>query len=69
VHTDTADSLNNLGGLLQAIGDLAGARPYYEQALAILEQVYPANHPTLLIVRGNLEALQKEIENKSVYTD
>ncbi len=34
-HPDTATSLNNLGGLLQAMGDLAAARPYYERALAI----------------------------------
>ena len=28
-------SLNNLAALLQAEGDLAGARPLYERALAI----------------------------------
>ncbi|MDH4136601.1 MAG: tetratricopeptide repeat protein, partial [Anaerolineae bacterium] len=38
-HPDTARSLNNLGFLLQAMGDLAGARPYYERALAIREKV------------------------------
>jgi Flp pilus assembly protein TadD len=65
VHTDTARSLKNLGGLLQAIGDLAGARPYYAQALAILEQVYPTNHPNLLIVRGNLESLEEEIKSRN----
>ena len=34
-HPDTALSLNNLGSLLQAMGDLAGARPYYERALVL----------------------------------
>jgi hypothetical protein len=34
---------NTLGYHLQMIGDLAGARPYYERALAIFEQVLPAD--------------------------
>jgi tetratricopeptide (TPR) repeat protein len=34
-HPSTATSLNNLAALLQAQGDLAGARPLYERALAI----------------------------------
>jgi Tfp pilus assembly protein PilF len=33
-HPDTAVSLSNLAILLQAQGDLAGARPLYERALA-----------------------------------
>ncbi len=44
-HPDTAASLNNLGYLLQAQGDLAGARPYYERALAIRERVLGPEHP------------------------
>jgi tetratricopeptide (TPR) repeat protein len=42
---DTALSLNNLGGLLRAMGDLAGARPYYERALAIREKSLGPDHP------------------------
>jgi tetratricopeptide (TPR) repeat protein len=38
-------SLNNLGDLLQAMGDLAGARPYYERALAIHEKALGPDHP------------------------
>jgi tetratricopeptide (TPR) repeat protein len=34
-HPDTATSLNNLGSLLQDLGDLAGARSCYEHALQI----------------------------------
>ena len=37
-HPDTAVSLNNLGLLLLARRDYAGARPYYEQALAIRQE-------------------------------
>ncbi|MEZ4646235.1 MAG: tetratricopeptide repeat protein [Chloroflexota bacterium] len=36
-HPDTAIDLNNLGYLLQDMGDLAAARPFYERALAIWE--------------------------------
>ena len=45
-HPDTATSLNNLGMLLQAMGDLAGARPYLERSLAIREQVLGASTRT-----------------------
>jgi hypothetical protein len=38
-------SLHNLAGLLQAQGDLAGARPLYERALAICERVLGPEHP------------------------
>ena len=37
-------SLNNLAALLQAEGDLAGARPLYERALAISKKVLGAEH-------------------------
>ena len=33
-HPDTASSLNNLALLLKDLGDLEGARPLYERALA-----------------------------------
>jgi len=54
----TAQSLNNLGGLLDSMGDLAGARPYYERALAILEAKLGPDHPHTVTVRRNLEALE-----------
>ena len=38
-------SLNNLAVLLRAQGDLAGARPLYERALAIREKVLGPEHP------------------------
>jgi tetratricopeptide (TPR) repeat protein len=44
-HPDTANSINNLGYLLRAQGDLAGARPYYERALAVCERVLGPAHP------------------------
>ena len=44
-HPETATGLNNLASLLQAQGDLAGARPLYERALAIREKVLGPEHP------------------------
>jgi len=38
-HPDTATSLSNLALVLQAQGDVAGARPLLERALAIKEKM------------------------------
>ena len=54
---DTARSLNNLGGLLQDLGDLAGARPCYERALAIREKVLGPEHPHTATSLNNLAVL------------
>ena len=56
-HPDTATSLNNLGMLLQAMGDYAGARPYLERSLAISEQVLGAQHPDTATSLNNLGML------------
>ncbi len=53
-HPDTATSLNNLAGLLQAQGDFAGARPLYERALAIREKVLGPEHPDTASSLNNL---------------
>ena len=45
------------GWIPVAQGDLVGARPYYERALAILEKRLGPNHPTTKVARGNLESL------------
>ena len=56
-HPNTAQSLNNLGTLLEAQGDLTGARLYYERALAILEERLGSQHQNTQIARGNLQRL------------
>jgi tetratricopeptide (TPR) repeat protein len=61
-----ATLLINLGYLLQAQGDLVGARPYYERALAINEQRLGVNHPNTTIVRENYQALLRDLANQSV---
>jgi tetratricopeptide (TPR) repeat protein len=53
-HPDTALSLNNLGYLLHAQGDLAGARPYCERALAIWEKALGPDHPDTTTSLNNL---------------
>lgn len=44
-HADTAQSLNNLGSLLQAQVDYAAARQCFEQALKIRRKVLGEEHP------------------------
>ena len=39
--------VNNLGSVLQELGELAGARAACERALAIPERVYGPDHPTV----------------------
>jgi tetratricopeptide (TPR) repeat protein/CHAT domain-containing protein len=43
-HSDTVTSLNYLGDVLQAIGDLAGARLCFEQALEIRRRILGEDH-------------------------
>ena len=57
-HPDTAGSLNNLGFLLRAQGDLAGARPYFERALHIFMARLGPNHAFTQTVQRNLAALE-----------
>jgi hypothetical protein len=53
--------LNNLGYLLRAQGDSAAARPYYERALAIREQVLGLNHPNTRSSRASLAAIEERL--------
>jgi hypothetical protein len=49
----------NLGQILQAKGDLAGAEQYTQRALAISEKVYGSSHPMTMLVAGNLKLIEK----------
>jgi tetratricopeptide (TPR) repeat protein len=44
-HSDTAEILINLSGVLLDMGDLEGARPLVERSLAIWEKVLGPEHP------------------------
>ncbi len=55
---NTAATLQtNFGYYLQMSGDLAGARPYYERALAIRERVLGPEHPQTASAVNNLATL------------
>jgi hypothetical protein len=43
--------------VLQALGELPGARTAFERALKILKIFLPEGHPNIKIVQGNLESL------------
>jgi tetratricopeptide (TPR) repeat protein len=58
-HPDTAESLNNLGLLLQDQGDHAGARPLLERALAIGEKVLGPEHPDTWARVNNLASVRQ----------
>jgi len=64
-YADTARSLNHLGGLLDSMGDYAGARSYYEQALAILEEALSPVHPYIKLVMENLEEVERKLREGS----
>jgi len=55
-HPETVSSLNNLGIVLQAMGNLEGARPYLERALAIYETELGPDHAKTRQTRRNLSA-------------
>ena len=54
-----ATAVNNLGSVLKAEGDLAGARAAYERALAIAEKALGPDHPNTVIFRRNLDILNR----------
>ena len=56
---DTATTIDNLAGLLQAQGDLAGAQPLAERALAIYDRVFGPEHPDAARTLDNLAALMQ----------
>ena len=59
MHRDVAESLNNLGVLLQFTGDYAGARPLFERAIAIWEIVQGPHHLDVATGVNNLAGLYR----------
>jgi CHAT domain-containing protein/Tfp pilus assembly protein PilF len=60
-HQDTAEALNNLGGLLQSQGNYAEARRCYEQALAVVQRVFGTDHPNTAKDLNNLGRLLHDL--------
>jgi tetratricopeptide (TPR) repeat protein len=53
---------DNLGRVLQDLGDLEGARVQLEQALAIGEATLGPNHPTSTAIRGKLASVIRALQ-------
>jgi len=47
--------------VLKDLGDLAGARAHYEQALAIFEKVLEADHPNVATLVNNLGSVLRDL--------
>ena len=58
-HPNTLNSINNLGMLLKAKGDLAAAEPLYREALKGMRETLGDRHPTTLTCIRNLGTLLK----------
>jgi tetratricopeptide (TPR) repeat protein len=56
-HPETAQGLNNLARLYEAIGDQAKAEPLYRRTLAIREKALGPEHPDTAISLNNLAGL------------
>jgi hypothetical protein len=54
---DVASAVNNLGSVLEDMGDLAGAKACFERALRIFRQRLPPGHPDIRIVEENLRGV------------
>jgi tetratricopeptide (TPR) repeat protein len=53
-HPEVARDVNNLGGVLKALGDLVGAKECCERAMGIDEAAYGPDHPKVAIDVNNL---------------
>jgi hypothetical protein len=61
-HPDVAIRRNNLGSVLQDLGDLAGAKKQLERALAIGEAALGPDHPTVATYRSNLSSVLRALQ-------
>ena len=59
-HPCTLISINNLGSLLQAKGDLAAAEALYREALVVQRETLGNRHPNTLNSIHNLGLLLEE---------
>ena len=60
-HPNVATDVNNLGGVLQDLGDLAGARAAFERALAIDERAFGPDHPNVATDVNNLGSVLQDL--------
>jgi len=60
-HPDVAIWINNIGMVLQDMGDLQGAREYLERALGIDEKTYGKEHPDVAIDVNNIGSVLQDM--------
>ena len=60
-HPNVAATVNNLGRVLQDLGDLAGAQAAFQRALAIWEQHLGPEHPNLATTVNNLGLVLRDL--------
>jgi len=56
-HSNVAMIVNNLGLVLQNLGDLEAAKEHYERAVEIFRKFLGEDHPFTVTVRNNLKVL------------
>ncbi|HPR66095.1 MAG TPA: tetratricopeptide repeat protein, partial [Methanothrix sp.] len=59
-HPQVAIRINNLGSVMQAMGDFEGAKVHFERALNIFQDRLGEEHPKTRLVRTNLESLKRQ---------
>jgi tetratricopeptide (TPR) repeat protein len=59
-HTSVAIRVNNLGSVLQALGDLAGAKRCFKRSIRILQKFQGDDHPLTKKAKANLNALNSQ---------
>jgi tetratricopeptide (TPR) repeat protein len=60
-HSDVANRLNLLAGILRELGQREEARPLQERALVIKEATYGPDHPDVARALGNLAKILREL--------
>jgi tetratricopeptide (TPR) repeat protein len=60
-HPEVATDVNNLGSVLQDLGDLPAARAAFERALAIDEKTFGPDHPSVAGDVNNLGAVYQAL--------
>jgi tetratricopeptide (TPR) repeat protein len=63
-HPSVATSYHNIAFVYKAKKDLPKAKEYWEKAHAIFLKKLGPNHPNTKLVKGQLDALTKELEKK-----
>ena len=60
-HPNVATIVNNLGRVLQKIGDLPRAQAHFERALRICEKIYGLDDPTVAAIVNNLGSVLRDL--------